>query len=280
MDRPKLRDYLLNEDGSVKHYDFKDKKDFGLEPKAITVQPGKSMHTILRGVMHDGVTEQAVASDGYSLILTRRWYKDEYAGKSICVVTDKKDPKFTEGHEIDGRWPNYAALLREPEGVRFESSFPWETVKHICIGLRAYVKDLHAFLKEKGQKYTKQEVARMVAIRVVRDPASDKQVWLSAEMLDRLIRIAGLIGAGDSIYIQGANMAMVREKDVPEGLFEDEGLVMGMMVNSDSDPYIKNNYTDDLIIEIVNAETLESIEGLEGIGEPVRLNFSDFDELG
>lgn len=280
MDKPKLRDYILNEDGSVKHYDFKDKKDFGLEPKAITVQPGKSMHNILRGVMHDGVTEQAFASDGFSAVLTRRWYKDEYAGKSICAITDKKDPKFTEGSEIDGRWPNYVALLREPEGGRFESSFPRETMKHICIGLRTYVKDLHAFLKEKGQKYTKQEVAKMVAIRVVHDPASNRQVWLSAEMLDRLIRIAGLIGAGDSIYIQGANMAMAREKDVPEGLFEDEGLVMGMMVNSDSDPYIKNSYTDDLIIKIVNTETLRDIEGLEDIGEPIRLNFSDFDELG
>lgn len=273
MDRPKLRDYILNEDGSVKHYDFKDKKDFGLEPKAITVQPGKSMHVALRGVMHDGVTEQAFASDGFSLVLTRKWYKDEYAGKSICAVTDKKDPKFTEGCEIDSRWPNYAALLREPEGGRFESPFPWEVMKHICMGLRAYVKDLHALLKEKGQKYTKQEVARMVAIRVVCDPASDRQVWLSSEMLDKLIRIAGLIEAGNSIYIQGANMAMAREKDVPEGLFEDEGLVAGMT-------HIENNHTDDLIIEIVNAETLESIEGLEGIGEPVRLNFSDFDELG
>lgn len=274
MDKPKLRDYILNEDGSVKHYDFKDKKDFSLEPKAITVQPGKSMHVALRGVMHDGVTEQAVASDGYSLVLTRRWYKDEYAGKNICAITDKKDPKFTEGSEIDDRWPNYVAVLRESEGGRFESPFPWETVKHICIGLRAYVKDLHTFLKEKGQKYTKQEVAKMVAIRVVYDPASDKQVWLSAEMLDRLIRIAGLIGAGDSIYIQDANMVMVREKDVPEGLFEDEGLVAGMTADS-------NSHTDDLIIKIVNAETLEGIEGLEGIfWESVRLNFSDFDELG
>lgn len=273
MDKPKLKDYILNKDGSVKHYDFKDKKNFSLEPKAVTVQPGTSMHVTLRGVMHDGVTEQAVASDGYSLVLTRRWYKDEYAGKNICAITDKKDPKFTEGSEIDGRWPNYGAVLREPEGGRFESPFPWETMKHICIGLRAYVKDLHAFLKEKGLKYTKQEVARMVAIRVVYDPASDRQVWLSAEMLDRFIRIAGLIGASDSIYIQGANMVMVREKDVPEGLFEDEGLAVGLMADSD-------NHTDDLIIKIVNTETLGDIEGLEDIGEPVRLNFSDFDELG
>lgn len=271
MDRPKLRDYILNEDGSVKHYDFKDKKDFKFEPKMAVVRPGSPINNALRGVMHDGVREQACASDAYILILTRRWYEDDNAGRAICPITDKKDPKFTEGKEIeDAKWPRYESVIAEPSNGRFKVPFNWEVAKHICMGLRAYVADLYKVLKEDGIKVTKDDIAsRQVIVRVLRNNVTDSSINLSAAVFDALVRMSVLIGASDDIYQQSPNTCIVFEKDPPEDAFErDLALVCGMF----TEPGL-NEGNKDIVISVIDAVDIADIE-------EVAFNFSDFDELG
>lgn len=270
MDKPKLRDYILNEDGSVKHYDFKDKKDFKFEPKMAVAHQGSAVSNALRGVMHDGVREQACASDAHILILTRRWYEDDNAGKAICPITDKKNPEFTEGKEIEGRWPRYESVIAEPSNGRFKVPFNWEVAKHICMGLRAYVTDLYKALKENGIKVTKDDIAsRQIIIRVLRGNVTDSSINLSATVFDALVRMSVLIGASDDIYQQSPNTCIVFEKDPPEDAFEqDLALACGMF----TEPGI-NEGEGDIAISVIDVVDITDIE-------EVAFNFSDFDELG
>lgn len=271
MDKPKLKDYILNEDGSVKHYDFKDKKDFKFEPKMAAVRPGSPINNALRGIMHDGTREQACVSDGHVLILTRQWYDDENAGKAICAITDKKNPgQFTEGNEIkDAKWIPYECVVAEPEGGRFETPFNWEVAKHVCMGLRAYINDLYSALKEKGLKYTKDDLStRYIIIRTVYDDKTDTSICLSAAIFDKLVRMAALIGASDNIYIQSPSICVIFEAEKPEDAFErDLALAGGVSLNA-----VPDAGDEDIIIEVSGLDPANT--------ETVKFNFSDFDELG
>ena len=264
----KIKDYIVGENGKIKLYDYKT-KDFKIDAKDIVREKAATLKNTeavvgYLGIHHDAEMHKGVVTDGYCMVLTKRWYDDECADKTVALV---KTNHHNVGDFMDVQYPNYNAILTPGIDDRyFASTFNLLAAAHITMGIRKFAQDTVAQLKEgddpvPGSRATLIKlIYKNIFIRLRCGHSGnydDDFVWVRYPQFDELIRCAVLISAEPELKVKNRSMLMIHSD-----ITGDQACVMGIKYGG-----VVMSGKEDIVIDY-----LHDYDGLE---EVVRLNKED-----
>ena len=263
----KIKDYIVGENGKIKLYDYKT-KDFKIDAKGIIRDNVAAIKAegriVLLGIHHDAEMHKGVVTDGYCMVLAKRWYDNECADKTIALA---KTDNQNVGDVMDVKYPNYNAVLAFGKNDHCSvSTFNLLAAAHIAMGIRKFAQDTVAQLKEgddpvPGSRATLiKTIYKNIFIRLRCSHSGnydDDFVWVRYPQFDKLIRCAVLISAEPELKVKNRSMLMIHSD-----ITGDQACVMGIKYGG-----AVMSGEEDIVIDYLH--------DYDGLNEVVRLNKED-----
>lgn len=170
--------------------------------KLIDFRAMDDFRPVLCGIYHDKENKVAVATNGKYMAVSKDDYNPDFAGKIIDQY----------GEEIEGKYPNYLLVMKEPREYINHPSHMMELLP--VARCKEVVKQMKAYTKINGKKSADHPMVRI------------GDTWFNAE---RLLDINAYMGECRAFTISGGDRTYLINDDGKECL------LVGMNVNYESD---------------------------------------------